>query len=150
MTNCWKNSPPASFLVDCPRRFAGGDDVIQVQPIWDHSLASVFEEGALKAGLGAHEKGLALRRKSIPVAIHFGEKVQADQHVHDASQSALGCAGCRCGFLEGFGAGVEHIEDAVLYRGLQHQRGNKTPGKLHDPFRRNCGGRSAHLCLLLN
>ncbi len=137
-----------TFLIDRACRLTGGDDFIQLQPLRDELTAGVAEDAALKAGLGADQKGGTFWRERVSLAIP-GEKVQADQCVHDASEAALGGPGCCCCLLQGLGASVQHVEDAMLYRGLENQRRDKAPGELHDSFRRDWRS-SAHRCLLLS
>src|SRR3984957_15854728 len=96
----------------------------------------MLQNAALKAGLGADEKRLALRRQRVPLAI-FGEEVQPDQPVHDDSKSALRCSRRCRRLLHRLWPGIKDVEDAMVYCSFEKKGWHIAPAKLHDSFRRH-------------
>src|SRR6478735_3174220 len=98
-------------------------------------LAAMTDEAALKRGLGAHEKGGALRRKRITALVITRKEIKADQDIHDGCEAAFAGASGRLNFLNCLWSCVQRVEDTIFDRGFQHEGRHIPPGKLHDAFR---------------
>lgn len=125
--------------------FAGGYNFIEVEEIGHELAAGVTQNAAVEAGFGADEEGRAFGSegvKGVAVAADLGEKVEADEGVHDGGETTDGCVGGFVDLLDGFWAAVECVEDMMGDGCFKDERGDVAPGELHDAL----GGDRRLLC----
>ena len=138
------------LLIDRLDGFAGGDDFVEAKEFWDQLLAAVTDDSTLEAGLGTDQERGAFGCEGEAALRVFGEEAEADEGVGDGAKAALGGVGLGVQLLDGHGAAVEDIEDAVADSGLKHEGWNIAPGKLHDAFGSYGGGCSSRHGLSLS